>query len=225
MVILQRRLLPNKRELINLTQGSSQVTRGHWAATCFTQHLKGHQRAGLVMPLRPSTFMFSLLNQPASVGVVLFLLEENKRECPCPEHCDIAFLKGMRAVRLVYSNMLSSRMCDFKEKSIKIENRQKRGEGRSRKRGTWIVQWREAYGHQLKKIVNQHIWKWKKERKDTSSQKGKLNLLKLPALPTPFPSQSDLLCYICFRCKWNKIIYLEYCLLTSLFPASTKYLI
>lgn len=173
MVILQRRRLPNKRELINVTQGSSQVTRGHWVATCFTQHLKGHQWAGLVLPLRPSTSMFSLLNQPASVGVVLFLLEENKRERPCPEHCDIAFLKGTRAVWLVYGNMLSSRMCDFKEKSIKIENRQKRGEGRSRTRGTWIVQWREAYGHQLKKNNKSAHMEMKKKSKDTSIQKGK----------------------------------------------------
>lgn len=221
-----KRRLPNETGSINMTQGSSWVTRGHRASACFTLHLKKHQQAGLVMPFWPGTSMFLLLIQSASVGVVFFLLQENKRECPRLEHCDMASLKGMRPVWLVCNNVVSSRICDSKEKRIKIENRQKRGEGRSRTRGTWVVQWWGAYEHQLKKKIksvhmgmNRYIeryFKW--ERTNLTC------LIKLmPTLHTPLPSQSGLLCCNHFRWEWNKIIYSGYCLLTSLFPTSTKY--
>lgn len=39
--------------------------------------------------------------------------------------CNIASLKGTRSTWLVPNNALSSRMCGWKEKHIKIEKRQK----------------------------------------------------------------------------------------------------
>lgn len=133
------------RGSIIMTQGSFWVTRGHGEAVHFTQHLKRHQQAVLVLLFWPSTSTFLLLNQPASVGVALFSCYKKIREQPWLKHC---LSKGMRTVWLVYNNMLSGRICDLKEKRMKIENRQKRGDGGSRTRATWIEQWWGAYKHQ-----------------------------------------------------------------------------
>lgn len=83
--------------------------------------------------------------QPAYVGVLLFSCYRQIREQSCLEHC---LLKGIRTMRLVYNNILSGRICDFKEKRIKTENRRKRGDGGSRTRATWIEHWWGAYEHQ-----------------------------------------------------------------------------
>lgn len=93
----------------------SQVTGGHPALS------SSPGAAVLSWCLYP---LCSPVSQPACVGVV-FVLREKINGRPCLERCNTALLKGMRSAWLVRNNMLSGTVCGWKEKSIKVEKRQK----------------------------------------------------------------------------------------------------
>lgn len=94
---------------------SSQVTGGHPALS------SSPGAAVLSWCLYP---LCSPVSQPACVGVV-FVLREKINGRPCLERCNTALLKGMRSAWLVRNNMLSGTVCGWKEKSIKVEKKQK----------------------------------------------------------------------------------------------------
>lgn len=99
------------------------------------------------------------------------------------------------------------------------------GKWRSRMRDMSVLQRQGAYEHhthtQKKSAYGNEKDIWKETLSERTNVTCLINLTTI--FFPPFLSLSAWLCCICFfGCKWNKIIYLEHCLLTSIFPSFHK---